>query len=118
MTDETKSEGKNGSIIGPNQVIESSRRLDTVLTRSITDLRRGSLSTKVTSLAAEMDDFNRETHNVLDKVREKIDAARRKRDEAVEVHHAHYDGLINDFQDSIDAVERLSNIPLDSGGEQ
>ena len=111
MTDDAKPQSE---IIPPGQAIESSRRLDTHLTRSISELRRGSLSTKVTDLALEMDDFNAETHTILDGVKEKIGRAREKRDEAADAHHRHYDGLIGDFQDSIDAVERLSNTrPLD-----
>ena len=119
MADETKpDETKIGtvSVIGSNQAIESSRKLDTHLTRSIDDLRRGSLSAKVSSLALDMDEFNRETHEVLDGVRLKIARARKKRDQAAEVHHQHYDGLIGDFQDSIDAVEKLSNLPF--GGDE
>jgi hypothetical protein len=112
-----KSNGKVSEIIPPGQAIESSRRLDTHLTRSIEDLKRGSLSAKVTSLSIQMDSFNVETHRSLDAVAERIRLARAKRDEAVEVHMRHYDGLIDDFEQSIDAVEQLSNLPLDRGGK-
>lgn len=119
MADETKSEEvKNAVIIGPNQAIESSRKLDTHLTRSINDLKRGSLSVKVSSLAEEIGDFHRETHAVVDAVRARMTLARAKRDEAAAVYHAHYGGVIRDFQETIDAVEKLSNLPLDSSGDE
>jgi hypothetical protein len=105
-------------VIGPNQAIESSRKLDTVLTRSIGDLRRGSLSAKVADLANDMDDFNKESHIVLDGIKDKITLARQKRDEAAEAHHQHYDLIIGDFQDSIDAVEHLSNLPFEKNGSK
>lgn len=100
----------------PNQVIESSRKLDTHLSESVQTLRRGSLSAKIGSLADEMADFNAESHKVVDGIREKVARAREKRDEAAAAQHAHYDGLINDWQDSIDSAERLSNIPLGGRG--
>lgn len=112
--------GKVSEIIPPGQAIESSRKLDIHLQNSVKDFRRrerGALSTKISDLATEMDDFNTETHLVVDGVRDKIRLARRKRDEAVEVQHAHYDGLIGDFQETIDASEQFSNLPLDRGGK-
>lgn len=114
--DKANGVGKVSEIIPRGQAIESSRQLDAHLTRSIDDLKRGSLSAKVTSLSMQMDGFNAETHRSLDMVAEKIRLARQKRDEAVEVHMRHYDGLIDDFEHSIDAVEQLSNLPLDKGG--
>ena len=117
MTDETQPEdAKNAVIIGPNQVIESSRKLDAHLGRSISDLRRGSLSVKVTSLVEDMGDFHRETHAVVDAVKARMAQAREKRDQAAAVYHQHYGGMIRDFQETIDAVEQLSNLPLDGNG--
>lgn len=110
--------GKVSDIIPPGQAIESSRKLDAVLMRSIRDTRRGSLSAKVADITEQMGDFTQETHIVLDGLRDKIALAREKRDEAAEAQHTHYDGLIGDFQDSIDAVERLSNAPFDGGGKK
>ena len=121
MNDETikpENIAKAEPIIGPNQVIESSRKLDTVLTAGIRAGRRGSLSGKIANLTEDLNDFNKETHVVLDGISDKIAEARTKRDEAAEAQHAHFDGLIGDFQDTIDAVDRLSNIPLDRGGEK
>jgi len=109
--------GDGKPLIGPGQAIESSRKLDAHLTRSIRDTRRGSLSAKVADITEQMGDFNQETHIVLDGLRDKIAEARKKRDEAAEAQHGHYDQLIGDFQDTIDAVERLSNSPLDGDGK-
>ena len=112
---------KVSDIIPPGQAIESSRKLDTMLTHSIGSLTRGrrggGLSAKISELASDMEDFNRETDIVLDGIRDKITVARRKRDEASEAQHGHYDGLIGDFQDTIDAVDRISNLPFDKGGK-
>jgi len=105
-------------LIGPNQAIESSRKLDTALNGSIRALRRGSLSAKISILSDEMADFEVESHRVVDGIRQKVADARDKRDEAAAAQHAHYDGLIGDFQESIDAVERLSNLPLGGSGRR
>jgi hypothetical protein len=110
--------GKVSEIIPPGQAIESSRRLDLHLNKSIRATRRGHLSSKISELAADMEDFNRETDVVLDGLRDKMQLARRKREEATEAQHGHFDGLIGDFQDTIDAVDRLSNLPFDNGGEK
>jgi hypothetical protein len=119
MSDDEETAANNANpVLAPNQAIESSRKLDTALNGSIKALRRGSLSGKINSLAEEMAEFEIESHKVVDGIREKIVAAKEKRDEAAEAQHAHYDGLIGDFQDSIDAVERLSNLPLESGGKR
>jgi hypothetical protein len=115
VTDDAKPASE---IIPPGQAIESSRRLDTHLTRAIRDTRRGSLAGKIADITEQMGDFAQETHVVLDGISDKIATARMKRDEAAEAQHAHFDGLIGDFQDTIDAVDRLSNFPLDRGGEK
>ena len=105
-------EPKHETILPPNQVIESSRKLD------IRESRSGSLSGKIANLTEDIQAFSQETHTVLDGISDKIATAREKREEAAEAHHSHYDKLIGDFQDSIDAVERLSNIPLEGGGKK
>src|SRR5277367_1876578 len=113
--------GKVSDIIPPGQAIESSRKLDTMLTHSISSLSRGrrsgGLSSKISELAADMETFNQETDIVLDGIRDKMTVARAKREEAAEVQHGHFDNLIGDFQDTIDAVDRLSNLPFDKGGK-
>lgn len=108
----------NEPIIGPNQVIESSRKLDTVLAKGIREGRRGSLSGKIANLLDDMEDFTRETHTVIDGVAEKIAEARQKREEAAEAQHAHFGGLIKDFQDTIDAIDRLANYPFEEDGKK
>ena len=104
-------------ILRPGQAIESSRKLDNLLTDGIKEARRGTIPGKVDDLISDMADFNAETHLVLDGVRDKMQEARRKREEAAEVQHAYLDGSIGDFQKTIDAIDRLSNSPFVKGGK-
>ena len=95
--------GKVSDIIPPGQAVASSRTLDPLVEKSlktIHQLRRGSLAAKVAALSVDMSDFNRESHEHLDVLAEKIALARAKRDQALAIQHAYYDAHIGDFQDT------------------
>ena len=110
--------GKVSDIIKPGQAIESSRKLDNLLSTGIREAKRGTVTGKVDDLLSDMADFEAETHVVLDGVRDKMQDARRKREEAAEVQHSYLDSRIGDFQKTIDAIDRMSNSPLGGGGKK
>lgn len=95
----------------------ASVRLDTVLARGVREGKRMSLLGKMAHLTSSAQDFHRETEAALDGIAEKIEAGRRKRDEAVAKHHAYYDAIIAGVDESLGVIDRLSNGPLPDGGE-
>lgn len=78
--------------------------------------RRLSIAGKMAALTERAKDFNTKTEGVLDGIAEKITKAEAKRDTAAEKHHAYYDLVIAGVDESISAIERLSNGPLSEGG--
>jgi hypothetical protein len=76
-----------------------------------------SLTGKMQALTERALDFHKKTEGVLDGISEKIVKAEHKRDIAAEKHHDYYDSIIAGVDDSIKAIERLSNVPLHEGGE-
>ena len=80
--------------------------------------KRLSLAGKMAALTERANDFTRDTEKVLDGIAEKITAAEAKRDLAKEKHHGYYDGIVKGIEDSITAIDRLSNCPLSEGGEK
>lgn len=68
----------------------------------------------LTEAAAE---FTKETEAVLDGVMNKIEQAKKKRDAAADRHHGYYDGIIKSVDESVEAIDRLSNLPLPDDGK-
>lgn len=79
--------------------------------------RKMSLTGKMAALTERAQDFHKKTESVLDGIAEKIAKAETKRDEAADKHHGYYDAIIAGVDDSVKAIERLSNVPLGEGGE-
>lgn len=79
--------------------------------------RKMSLTGKMAALTERAQDFHKKTESVLDGIAEKIAKAEIKRDEAAGKHHGYYDAIIAGVDDSVKAIERLSNVPLGEGGE-
>lgn len=96
------------------------RGADTIVTaRVLTTIardRRMSLTGKMAALTERAQDFHKKTEDVLDGIAQKITSAEAKRDIAAEKHHGYYDGIIAGVDDSIKAIDRLSNGPLGEGG--
>ena len=88
-----------------------------VVTQMVKEGKRMSLLGKMKALTESAQDFNKETETVLDGIADKIAAAKVKRTAAAEKHHGYYDGLIKGIEDSVVVIDRLSNGPLDSDGE-
>ena len=109
---------KVSDIIPPGQAIESSRKLDNLLSAGIREGRRGTVAGKIDDIMSDMAEFEAETHVVLDGVRDKMLGARAKREEAAEAQHAYLDSRIGDFQKTIDAIDRMANSPLGGGGKK
>jgi hypothetical protein len=78
---------------------------------------RMSLTGKLAALTERAQEFNKGTEAVLDGIADKIVEATRKRDAAAEKHHGYYDGIIKGVDESVTVIDRLSNGPLDQGGE-
>jgi hypothetical protein len=88
--------------------------------RVVTKMQREgrlSISGKMAALTDRARDFHAKTESVLDGIAEKISAAEAKRDTAAEKHHGYYDAIIAGVDESVKAIERLSNGPLPEGGE-
>jgi hypothetical protein len=97
------------------RVLGVSRKLDAVLVEGIKEGRRMSLKGKMAALTESAADFTKETHATLDGISSKIAVAREKRDAAALKHHGYYDGIISGIEESVEAIDRLSNVPL--GGD-
>lgn len=76
-----------------------------------------SLSGKMAALTERAQDFSKSTETVLDGIAAKITTAEAKRDAAAEKHHGFYDNIIKGVEDSVTVIDRLSNSPLETGGE-
>ena len=96
---------------------KASRKLDKSLTAAIKEGKQMSLIGKMAALTESASDFNTSTGKVLDGISEKIAVATKKRDEAVLKHHAYYDNITKGIDESVAVIERLSNVPLDSGSD-
>lgn len=91
-----------------------------VTARILTNIAREnrlSIAGKMAALTERANEFNAKTESVLDGIAEKINVAEAKRDIAAEKHHGYYDGIIAGVDDSIAAIDRLSNGPLPQGGK-
>lgn len=76
-----------------------------------------SLLGKMKALTESAEDFTKETHATFDGIAAKIQAAKKKRDVAAARHHGYYDGIIAGVDESVEAIDRLSNLPLENDGE-
>lgn len=91
-----------------------------IAARVVTTMQREgrlSLAGKMAALTERARDFNTKTETVLDGIADKITKAEARRDMAETKHHAYYDGIISGVDDSIAAIDRLSNGPLSQDGE-
>jgi nitrogen-specific signal transduction histidine kinase len=98
-------------------VLNRSQALDRLLVTAIaankeTD-RLMNLVDKMAVLRERAESFNRETDKELDAIAEKIETARKKREETAARHHAYYDGVIKGIDESIAVIDQLSNGPVD-----
>jgi hypothetical protein len=88
--------------------------------RVVTTMQREgrlSLTGKMAALTERAQDFHKKTETVLDGIAEKISKAESKRDVAAGKHHSYYDGIIAGVDESVAVIDRLSNGPLQEGGE-
>ena len=97
--------------------LKASARLDKSLTAAIKEGKQMSILGKVAALTEQSKDFTTDTVKALDGIAEKISTAVKVRDEAVAKHHGYYDNIIKGVSDSVEAIDRLSNIPLGEGSE-
>jgi hypothetical protein len=72
-----------------------------------------SLLGKLNALTERAQDFTKATGDSLDALSEKIVAAERKRETAMQKHHAYYDAIGKGIDESVAVIDRLSNGPLD-----
>ncbi len=88
-----------------------------VVSQMVREGKRMSLLGKMQHLTETAQDFHRETEAALDGIAAKIEAAKKKREEAEATHHGYYDAIMAGVDESIKAIDRLSNGPLPEGGQ-
>lgn len=71
-----------------------------------------SLLGKINALTERAQDFTQRTSDVFDGIAAKIAEAEKKRDAAELKHTSYYDALSQGLDDTITAIDRLSNSPL------
>jgi hypothetical protein len=91
-----------------------------VAARTLTILARNrkmSQIGRIAALNARQAELSKKTDQVLDGIEDKVNKYETKLNTAEGRHHAHYDRLIDSMDESIVAIDRLSNGPLpDDGG--
>lgn len=106
------------ALVNPDEIAHATDKI--VTARILTNIAREnrlSIAGKMAALTERAKDFNAKTETVLDGIAEKITKAEAKRDIAEQKHHGYYDTIIAGTDESIAAIDRLSNGPLPSAGE-
>lgn len=101
-----------------HEIAEATDRI--VAARVVTKMQREgrlSITGKMAALTERAQDFHKTTEGVLDGIAEKITVAEAKRNVAAEKHHGYYDMIIAGVDESVKAIDRLSNGPLPEDGK-